>query len=252
MTLDQDSPILVWDIIYLVLDACVISELDKAERLLEQIGRHDCWVGQLLLANSRCRDYLLRSHSFHQLRLWRVLGKTVRHHESVVIAVEHKNDWTLLDVKLSSQPTGEHPQWTKCACIINLVECRPPRRTRMQMLLDTNGSVTSNSRGSDWVREGLVFRRKHQIVPIFSYEDCLLSGVQTFASRNRASIWIWRSPSNAWLYRHIGTYRLILDHPEKELLVWNASRQPFERLSVDEAVLHHNVELFANLAQYRP
>ncbi|KAI7881653.1 hypothetical protein K492DRAFT_206735 [Lichtheimia hyalospora FSU 10163] len=240
----MSQPLLVWDVIYKVLDECVATELNQSERLLDHVLRRHCWIPELLVVHRHCRDYLLGNAAFHRLRLWRMLGKTVGQRESVPIAVQHDKDWTMLDLKLTSQQRTS----TEDVCIFVAVEVRPPKQGRWQHV--------NNNKYPGVQREGWVVSVRQKKIPLFSYDQCKRD-MEAFAALNSASIWVWRSPSNPWLYRHINTYRMVLDNLEKELLVWSnhhrkrhyqPRRRPFERLSIDEQILHHNVELFANLA----
>lgn len=252
------QPLLVWDVIYKVLDECVADELHQSERLLDHVMHRHCWIPELLAVHRHCRDYLLGNAAFHRLRLWRMLGKTVGQRESVPIAVQHDKDWTMLDLKLTSQQKTS----TDDVCIFVAVEVRPPKQGRWQHV---SNSSNSNNNMQGIQREGWVVSVRQKKIPLFSYDQCKRD-MEAFAALNSASIWVWRSPSNPWLYRHLKTYRMVLDNLEKELLVWSnhhhrhhhhrkrhhhhhqSWRRPFERLSVDEQILHHNVELFANLA----
>lgn len=257
----MSQPLLVWDVIYKVLDECVATELNQSERLLDHVLRRHCWIPELLAVHPHCRDYLLGNAAFHRLRLWRMLGKTVGQRESVSIAVQHDKDWTMLDLKLTSQQKTS----TDDVCIFVAVEVRPPKQGRWQHV-SSNSNMNSNQGVQ---KEGWVVSVRQKKIPLFSYDQCKRD-MEAFAALNSASIWVWRSPANPWLYRHLKSYRMVLDNLEKELLVWSNHhyhhhhhrkryqhqhhhqhqpwRRPFERLSVDEQILHHNVELFANLA----
>ncbi|KAI8137016.1 hypothetical protein BJV82DRAFT_637229 [Fennellomyces sp. T-0311] len=237
----MDEPTLIWDVIYRILDECIAIEIAQSEQLLDQATKHGCQSNELILINRQSRDYLLGHAGFHRLKVWYTLGKTTRRRDPVIVGVanpQRPNEWTMLHISLSNQRLLPDKQ----VCMFSLLEVRPPRRPVLQQ---------KTTRRCWYRHDNVVMSGDGRVVPLLRY-DRMINDIEAFATLNAASIWVWRSPSNAWLYRHLPTYRLLLDNSENELLIWRRHQKPFDRLSIGEQVLHHNVELFAGLATATP
>ncbi|KAI9491324.1 hypothetical protein BDB00DRAFT_834025, partial [Zychaea mexicana] len=224
----MNEPTLVWDVIYQILDECISLELAESRQLLDQSTKKTCWSSQLILINRQCRNYILQNALFHRLQVFYSLGRTTRWRDPVIVGVDkgnNSNEWTMLHVSLVEDRQVE---------MFSLLEVRPPRQSAPSLLLDKKPTRSWNRHDTSRV----VLSGDGRVVPLFCY-DRMVKDIEEFATLNSASIWVWRSPSNAWLYRHRPTYKLYLDYPENELLIWELGK----------SALHNNVPVFASLAQ---
>ena len=282
---------LVWDVIYRILDECIAIELKESQRLDDQANKANCWCSQLTLINHPCYEYILNNAQFHKLQVFYTLGRTTRRRDPVIVGVNNDkstkdNDWTMLHISLSNQrrPFSE-------VCMFSLLEVRPPRKAASLLLLDKDNKGKGDGDGDDnnkltntamltatattmvtkksahrnksryWYRQAssrIIMSGDGRVVPLLRYHR-MIGEIEEFATLNSASIWCWRNPVNSWLYRGLPAYKLLLDNPENELLIWHHSythKQKqrdgdgggLDQLSVGEQVLHHNVPLFASLA----
>ncbi|KAI7851999.1 hypothetical protein BDC45DRAFT_201520 [Circinella umbellata] len=267
---------LVWDVIYQILDECIEIELKESQRLADQANKSICWCSQLTLINHQCNDYILNNAQFHKLQVFYILGRTTRQRDPVIVGVDNdkstkNNEWTMLHISLSNQQ-----RLLPEVCMFSLLEVRPPRKTASLLLLDKDnkeddGEMDNNNNNNrlthtTTIRKKSTYRNKSRywyrqvssriiksgdgrVFPLLRYHR-MIGEIEEFATLNSASIWCWRSPVNSWLYRGLPGYRLLLDNPENELLIWHHSyskQQKQQGLSIGEQVLHHNVPFFANL-----
>ncbi|KAI9264978.1 hypothetical protein BDA99DRAFT_559074 [Phascolomyces articulosus] len=255
---------LVWDVIYQILDECIKIELAESQRLIDQSNKKTCWSSELILINHQCYDFILNNARFHKLQVFYLLGQTTRQRDPVIIGVDNdkstkNNEWTMLHISLSNQ---QRLLPDKQVCMFSFLEVRPPRKPASLLQLENNKTVATTTKRSNhrryWYRQEssrIIMSGDGRVVPLFRYQH-MIGDIEEFATLNAASIWVWRSPTSPWLYRNLPNYRLLLDNPENELLIWHhpspscqqrKGGEGLDQLSIAERVLHQNVSLFANL-----